>query len=88
MQPAANVLDFVVAFITISIQYPHIDVIMSWYTLCVRACVVTCVRACMRACMHECMQCKTSCQRFVEIDLSRITVKVKCCVLVYSHEYM
>ena len=33
MLTVANVLDFVVAVITF--QYPHIDVIMWWYTLCV-----------------------------------------------------
>ena len=44
MQPVANVLDFVDAVITITIQYPHIDVIMCWCTL--RVCV------CMHACMH------------------------------------
>ena len=38
-QTVASILDFVVAAIAIIIKYPHIDVIMCWCTLCVRACV-------------------------------------------------
>ena len=62
MQTVANVLDFVVAVITITIQYTYVDFIMCWWcTLCV---------VCVRACMHA--MCKTLCQQFGEIDLSRI----------------
>ena len=70
MQTVVNVLDFVVAFITIIIQYPHIGVIMYWCALCVRTCIRACVRACVRACMY-----KTLCQKVGEIDLSRIILK-------------
>ena len=52
-QTVANVLDFIVAVITITIKYPHIDVIVCWCTLCAR------VHPCVRACM-----CKTSCHFF------------------------
>ena len=38
-QTVASILDFVDAAIAITIKYPHIDVIMCWCTLCVRACV-------------------------------------------------
>ena len=44
MQTVANVLDFVVAVITITIQYPHIDVLV--YCVRVRACAY--MRACVK----------------------------------------
>ena len=40
----ANVLDCVVAVITITFQYPYIDANMCWCTLGVRACVYACVK--------------------------------------------
>ena len=43
MQMVANILDFVVAVITITIQYPHIDVIMCWCTLRMYACMQACM---------------------------------------------
>ena len=55
----ANVLDFVVAVFTITVSYPHIDIIMCWCRrACVRACVHACVHACMRACVRACMHVK------------------------------
>ena len=77
MLMVANILDFVVAVITVTIQYPHIDVIMCWYTLCMF----------LHACIQAFMMCKTSCKQLDETDFIRINFKVKC-ALIHIHEYM
>ena len=52
-QTVANNLDVVVAVITITIQYPQIDVMVCWPVcyVCVRVCVRD-VRACVCVCMY------------------------------------
>ena len=51
----ANVLDFVVAAITFTIQCPDTDVFMCWFIVCVCVCVHACMGACVRACVHTCV---------------------------------
>ena len=50
----ANVLDFVVAAITFTIQCPDTDVFMCWFIVCV--CVHACMGACVRAYMCTSLQ--------------------------------
>ena len=71
MQMVANVLDCVVAVITITIQYPHIDVIMCWCTLHVRACMQACMHARERACV------KHHATNWVKLTCPRIFLKKK-----------
>ena len=76
----ANILDFVIAVIAITIQYPHINVIMCWYTLRVF------VHACMHACEHS--RVKYHANNWVKSTSSGSILKKKSSALIHIHEYM